>query len=303
MPFKRITRLAASAGVAAGLAFGGLATVGATPANAATSATVNATYSCTNPLTRVPVLGDLVGQFDVPATITLQNLPDVLTNNVPIPAGTPIIGTLDLSQLSQGGLAGLLSTVGVTVEDLLAPTPLDPVGIQVNSLVQTLANNVATFQGTLTGGFLPTDALPLPIPSELGLDVGLLSPLLKALQIDCQLNRSAPIVVTNSNGTTSTLAVAKLGSKIKAKPVKRTVKKGQKAVVKVTVKTTSGAKGLGTLVAKVKGQKAKTVELKNGKAKLKLKKLKAGLNKVKLRYLGNSYTEASKKKLKIKVVR
>jgi hypothetical protein len=286
MSLKRITRLAASAGVTLGLAFGGVAL--SAPADAATGSTsADLTYACTSPL----------GAFDVPATITIDNLPDTLTGL--IPAGTPIIGTLDFSQAN--GLAGLLSTLGVTVQDLLGSTPLNPVGVQVNNLLTTVAGQVATFQGTLTSSFPSTSDLPLPIPA--GLDFSLLQPLLGPLGVNCALKPGGTIVVRNSNGTTSNVGIPKMGAKIKAKAVKRTIHHGQKGVVKVTVKTTNGAKGVGSLVTKVKGQKAKTITLKNGKVKLSVKKLKMGLNKIKLKYLGNGYTNPAKKTVKIKVVR
>jgi hypothetical protein len=305
MSLKRITRLAASAGVTAGLAFGGLATVGASSASAASTSTADATYSCTNPaLAGLPLLGPLLfSGFDVPAKITLSNLPDVITNNVPVPAGVPIVGTLDLSNLNGTGLAGLLSNLGITVNNLLGSTPAAPVGIAVNNLLGTISGQVATFQGTL-GQFVPTDGAPLPIPTSF--DASILTSLLGNLGVNCQLKPGSTITISNSSGTVTTTTVpaaAKSGATIKAKAVQKRIHKGQKAVVRVAVKTTSGLRGVGSVMAKVKGQKAKTVALKNGKTKLKFKKLKVGVNKIKLSYLGNGYTNPAKAKVKVTVLR
>lgn len=294
MSLTRLARLAASAGVTAGLAFGGLATVGATSADAASTATVDATYSCSSPvLSGLPVLGDLF-TFDVPATLTLSNLPDVLTDNIPVPAGTPISGTLDLSNLSATGLTGLITQLQLTLTQLLGGTPAAPVAVSVNNLLSSISGNLGTFQGTL-GSFTPTSDLPLPIPTEL--NFGLLTGLLGSLGINCQLNRNTPVTITNSNGTTTSVGIAKQGSKIKAH-VKR---QGHKAVVKVKVKTTAGQKAVGQIMAKISGQKAKTKTLKSGAVKLTFQRLKAGKSKIKVKYLGNDYTNAAKKNVKVTV--
>jgi hypothetical protein len=308
MSVKRFTRVLASAGVTAGLAFGGLATVGAPAATAATGGStqnVDASYLCNSPqLAAVPVLGPVLSSlttFEIPATFTLSNLPDVLTDNLPIPAGTPIIGSLNLS--GGGGLAGLLAGVGLSVQQATVSTPLAPVGATLATVLGTVSNGVATFETTINGA-----TAGLPIPTSLDASILTNNPLLGLLGIQCQL-KTATVNTTspgagNTTTTTTTVrnfSVAKAGSAIKARVQKKAIKRGQKGVVKVTVSTSTGAKGVGMLVVKAKGQKAKTVALKNGKAKLTFKKLKVGANKIKLKYAGNAFTDGSKKNVRIKV--
>ena len=71
----------------------------------------------------------------------------------------------------------------------------------------------------------------------------------------------------------------------------------------VKVKTSAGQKAVGSVRAKIKGLKAKTKALKNGKAKFGFKGLKLGKHEIELRFLGNGFTNPAKKKVSVKIVR
>jgi hypothetical protein len=286
MSFKRSTRLLASAATTAGLAFGGLS-LAAPAADAATPA-ASASYTCTTPLP-----GPLA-TFQVPANFSLQNLPSVLTANLPVPAGTPLVGTLDFSAtgLVPSLILALQQTVNLVVGNIpgagSAVTPL-------NGLFSQLSGAAATLT-TQLGSFTPSaGTLPLPIPTSF--DFAPVAGLLSGLGVHCTLNKGS--VVTAPGGA---VVVQKQGASIKAH-AKKVIHHGQKAVVTVKVKTTGGQQGVGSIVAKAKGLKAKTKALKNGKVRIVLKGLKLGKNKIKLRFLGNAYTNAAKGKVSVRVVR
>jgi len=301
MSLNRLTRLLVSGAAATALTAGGLA-VTATPAQAAT-ATGSASYTCTTPLGTLPApLNTLLpSSFKVPATFTLQNLPETLTANVPIPAGTPIVGTFDFSQ---GGLSGLVQSLGITLGTLLGGTPLAG---QTTAITTPLSGGIATVESQL-GSFTPSaDGLPLPIPTSL--DAGIVLNLLGQVGvIKCSYDPGTAVFTGGTGGTGTgtgtggTINVAKQGATVKAKG-KKAIKVGQKAVVTVKVKTSAGQKGVGQVKAKAKGQKAKVKTLKNGKVRFVLKKLRAGKQKITFTFLGNSYTNAAKKKFVVRVVR
>jgi hypothetical protein len=303
MSLNRISRLLVSGAAATALTAGGLA-VTATPAQAAT-ASGSASYTCTTPLGTLPFpLNTLLpASFKVPAKFTLQNLPETLTANVPIPAGTPIVGTFDFSQ---GGLSGLVQSLGITLGTLLGGTPLAG---QTTAVTTPLANGIATVEGQL-GAITPSaDGLPLPVPTSLDAGI-LLGGLSSAGVIKCAYDPGTAVFTGGTGGTGTgtgagtggTLNVAKQGATVKAKG-KKMIKVGQKAVVTVKVKTSAGQKGVGQIKAKAKGQKAKVKTLKNGKVRFVIKKLRAGKQKITFTFLGNSYTNAAKKKFVVRVMR
>ena len=164
MSLTSTSRLLAGAAVAAGLTLSGLPSGAAVAAPAARATTVGATasYTCSNPLLG-PILGPLGlgSSFTLPASFSLQNLPDVLTANVPVPAGVPFVGTFDIAG---AGLSGLLTNLQITAVNGLAGTPLAQVGTLLNGVLAPVVGGVATFESTL-GTFTPgTTGLPLPDP-------------------------------------------------------------------------------------------------------------------------------------------
>ena len=293
MSFKRTSRLFASAAVTASLAFGGLALTA--PAAHAATATATAQYTCATPLasTLPPPLNTLLGSFKVPATFSLDTLPSALTANVPVPAGLPLVGQLQFPT-TQGGLAGILQSVAITLSSILGPTPLNPVSTQ-------FSNGVATISGQL-GAFTPTSGLPLPIPTSFDASLFTNNPLFSVLGIKCTLDPGSTVITNNGGGTgTGGTGLAKQNAKVKANG-KKVVAAGKRAVVKVKVKTAAGQKAAGQVTAKVAGKKV-TKALKNGKAKFTFKGLKIGKRKITFSYSGDSSTNAAKKKFTVRVVR
>lgn len=284
--FKRTSRLLASAAATAGLAFGGLAVTA--PAAEAATATSTAFYNCTTPL---PIPG--LSSFKVPATFSLETLDDALLANVPVPAGTPLVGQLDFSATGlvpslilalQGGVNLVLGNIPTVGPQLAGP---------LNGVFTQLSNGVATVTSQL-GGFTPTGGtLPVPLPTEFSFAP--IAGALAGLQVKCALDAGSV-----NPGPGIPVITQKYNSKIKAKASN---KAGQKAVVKVKVKTSTGQKAFGDVVAKIKGQKAKTKALKNGKVKFVFKKLKLGKYKVKVRFLGNGFTNPGKQKVSVRIVR
>jgi hypothetical protein len=283
--FKRSTsRLFASAAVTAGLAFGGLTLTA--PAAEAAAPSTTATYTCATPLP-----GPL-SSFQVPATFSLETLPEALTANVPVPAGVPLVGTLDFS--ATGLIPSLILTLQSTVNLVLGNIPgAGSVAAPLNGLFTQLSIAAATLS-TQLGSFTP-GAGPLPIPVPTSFDFAPVAGGLAGVGVHCTLNPGS----TNPGGT---VVVAKQGAKIKAH-AKKVIHHGQKVVVSAKVKTTAGQKGVGSMVAKAKGLKAKTKALKNGKVRFVFKGLSLGKNQIKLRFLGNGYTNPAKKKIAVTVVR
>ncbi|MXG89569.1 hypothetical protein [Nocardioides flavescens] len=306
MSLNRLSRLLVSGAAATALTAGGLA-VTATPAQAAT-ATGSASYTCVNPLGGLlpGPLSALGNSFTLPAKFTLQNLPETLTANVPVPAGVPIVGTFSLPSNLNGGLLGpLVTSLSLTLNNALGGTPLAPVSTQFSGVATQVSNGEAQITGTL-GAFTPSaDGLPLPIPTSF--DASLLTGVLAPLGVKCTYNPGTAVFTGGTGGTgtgtgTGGISVAKQGATIKAKGKKK-IKLGQKAVVTVKVKTSAGQKGVGQVKVKAKGQKAKVKNLKNGKIRFVIKKLRAGKQKIKFTFLGNSYTNAAKKSFVVRVMR
>jgi hypothetical protein len=286
MSFKRASRLFAGGAVSTALAIGGLSLAPEAADAATTSA--SATYTCTTPLP-----GPL-SSFQVPATFSLEDLPSTLTANLPVPAGTPVIGTLDFS--ATGLLPSVILALQQTVDLVLgnvpgassAQTPLDGVFTQLSGALATVTASLGSF--TPTAG-----SLPVPIPTSF--DFAPIAGLLAGLGVNCTLNASSV-----QQGGGSGVTVVKQGAKIKAH-TRKVIHRGQRSVVKVAVKTSAGQKGAGSIVAKVHGGKTVTKTLRNGKVRLVLKGLKVGMHKIKIKFLGNSYTNTAKKKVSVRVVR
>lgn len=280
---KRTSRLLATAATAAGLAFGGLA-VTAPAAEAATTQSPTVFYDCATPLPAP------LNKFRVPATFSLETLDDALLANVPVPAGTPLVGQIDFT--AAGLLPSLIGALQGTVNLVLGNIPT--VGPQLagplNGVFSQLAGG-ATLISTQLGSFVPSaGTLPVPIPTEFSFTP--VAGLLSGLQVKCAIDPS-----TLPGGGGVPVIPSKYGSKLKAKAAS----KASKAVVTVKVKTTAGQKAVGDVKAKIKGKKAVTKTLKNGKVKFVFNKLKAGKHKVTLRFLGNGFTDPAKKKVTVRV--
>lgn len=289
MNVTRLKRLAVS-GMATGAMAAGALTLAPAPAEAATAAT----YTCTSNLPLpAPLSGVLPTSFQVPATITASNLPSVVTSNLPVPAGIPVVGTFDFSA---SGLAGILQGLGITLQTTLntvtgnvpgaGAIPLSGAFSQINGGFSTLSAQLGSFTPTGSG------ALPIPVPTSF--DFGLVAPVFGLLGYKCTLNNPA------GTAPIGTINVVKQSAKVKAHAK---AKPGHKALVTVKVKTSAGQKAAGSVVAKLRGMKAKTKVLSNGKVRFVFKHLKLGKNKIKISFLGNSYTDAAKKKVTVRIAR
>jgi hypothetical protein len=283
--FKRSShRLLASAAATAGLALGGL-TLSA-PAAEAAAPSASASYTCATPLP-----GPL-SSFQVPADFSLETLPEALTANVPVPAGVPLVGTLDFSAtgLLPSLILSLQSAVHMVVGNIpgagSATAPLDGAFTQLSGAAATVSAQL--------GAFTP-DAGQLPVPVPTSFDFAPVAGALAGLGVHCTLNPGS--VQQGGSG-----AVPMQGAKVKAHAPK-VIHHGQKAVVTAKVKTTAGQKGVGTVVAKTKGFKAKTKALKHGKARFVFKGLSIGKHRITLVFPGNGYTAPAKQKVVVKVVR
>lgn len=296
MSVSRVWHLLATGAVSTALAVGGLSLT----TGAAGAATTSATYTCGSTLPiPAPLNSVLLPSFTVPATFTAESLPSVATANVPVPAGVPVVGTFDFNGISSGGLGGLLTGLGLTLQGNLS-TVLEQGGagaaaVPINGAFSQLNGGVATLNGQL-GSFTPTSAGDLPIPVPTSFDFGTALPVLSSVGYHCTLNNpggTAPIGVVK---------VRKADSKLKAKST-GPVHQGQKATIAVKVKSPFGKNVTGKIVAKLGGKTIGHGNLKKGKATLHLKKLAVGVHKVKVKYLGDALTNASKKKVAVRVLR
>ena len=101
----------------------------------------------------------------VAANARAAGAPDALTANVPVPAGTPLVGTLDFSS------AGLVPSALVSVQNgvnlVLGNVPgAGSAATPLNGVFSQLSGGVATVTGQL-GSFTPgAGALPVPIPTS-----------------------------------------------------------------------------------------------------------------------------------------
>jgi Big-like domain-containing protein len=295
MSLMRVSRLLATGAVSTALAVGGLSLATA----AADAATTSATYTCASTLPIPPPLNAVLApSFTVPATFTATNLPSVATANLPVPAGVPVLGTFDFNGIGSAGLGGLLTNLGLTLQSTLS-TVLGQAGagaavVPINGAFSQLNGGIATLNGQL-GSFTPSSAGDLPVPVPTSFDFATVLPVLDPVGYHCTLNNpagTAPIGVVH---------VRKADSKVKAKS--GPVHKGQKATVAVKVKSPFGKSITGQVVAKLHGKTIGHGTLKKGKARLHLKKLAVGVHKVKVTYLGNAVTNASTKKVAVRVLR
>ena len=297
MSVTHLKRLMTTGVVSSALAVGALA---AAPGSASATTTTTATYTCASTLPiPFPLNTVLLPSFTVPATFSIDTLPDLVTANVPVPAGVPVVGTLDLNGLSNAGLGGLLTGLTPTLQGqlntVLGTSGLGTAAVPIDAAISQFSGGVATVNGTL-GSFNPSSAGDLPIPVPTSFDLGLAFPVLSAVGYHCTLDNAA------ATAPIATLHVSKAGSSVKSKVITKKVHQGSLGKVKVTVKTAGTATG--KVVAKLKGKTIGQAQLKNGRATLKLKKLrKLGVNKVKLIYSGSASSLAATKTIRVTVVR
>ncbi|MXG89570.1 hypothetical protein [Nocardioides flavescens] len=285
----------------------------AAPASAA-SATVTGTYTCSSPLGTVPLLGGVVGPlttFKVPATYSLPSLPDTLTANVPVPAGIPVLGTLDLSG---AGLGAALTSLQVTSLRAFDGTPLAPVGVTLAPATTPVVGGVASLSGTL-GGFTPgPGALPVPVPTSF--DIGPATPVLGALGVHCDLDPGYLVLpgdpgggksgagtgggIVTTPGGGGYVNVGKQTARIRARGAK-VLWAGHRAAYVVTVTTSAGQQGAGRVTVRGSGAKvAKT--LRGGRARVVVKGLRPGTRVLRFAYAGNDWTEPATRQVKVRVL-
>ncbi len=267
---------------------------------AADAATTSATYTCTSTLPIPPPLNSvLLPSFTVPATFSADTLPSVVTANVPVPAGVPVIGTFDFNGISGAGLGGLLTGLALTLQGALN-TVVGQAGagaatVPINGAFSQLTGGIATLNGQL-GSFTPTAAGDLPIPVPTSFDFGTVLLLFGSVGYHCTLNNpggTAPIGV---------VSVRKADSKVRARST-GAAHEGHKATIAVKVKSPFGKDVAGKVVAKLRGKTIGKGTLRKGKAKLRLKKLAVGVHKVTVKYLGNAVTNGSAKKVTVRVLK
>lgn len=301
MSLKRSSRLLGSAVITAGLAFSGLSVTAPAAQAATTTASAEATYTCTTPLGLLPIT--------VPAQFTLTDLPEVLLDNLPVPAGIPLVGQLDFSAAGLAGLVqNLLLSLNQTVDLVLGELPIvSGLTGTLDGLLTPITDTVVSVVGSLPE-FIPGEGtLPIPIPLEI--NFAPLTGLLGGIGVNCTLNPASikpvgpqVVVVTNTvtNTNTETVVVEKSLSKVKASP-KREIKRGTKYVVVAKVRA-SGQKLSGKVVLSGKSIKNQAKMLKNGNVRFVVKNLGLGRHNFTLKFLGNDGATPSVKTLTVRVV-
>lgn len=307
-------RLVAGTALAATLALG--AALGAAAPASAASATVTGSYTCTSalsPLGSLPLLGGLTAPlttFTVPAQFSLSSLPDTITANVPVPAGIPVVGTLDLSGAGLGGALTSLQLNGVRAFDGSA---LAPVGVTLHQATTPVVGGVATVSGALEAFTPGPGALPVPVPTSFG--IGPVTPVLGALGYRCSLDPGYLVLpgdpgggrpgaggstVVTTPGGGGYVTVAKQTAVVKATGAK-VVRAGRRAAYVVTVTTSAGQQGAGRVT--VRGSGAKVVKtLRAGRTRVVVKGLQPGKRTLRIAYAGNDWTEPASRRMVVRVL-
>jgi hypothetical protein len=281
-------RRLATAGIASALAAGALVGASTTAANAAFEGT--STYTCNVAGTPVPM----------PMTASVPILPPTANAGMIIPPNLLDVSTALTIPAAVASQLGTLGVTGGTVNDFAmligdagsAPAPLTVTGFaagtEVGSLIATATGKnsqfslpaAGTYDITLpkTFTFTPTTAAgPLPFT------------------VPCTTDAPAKLssVVLNKNGSiTDATAPAK-------------IRKGTTAKVTSVVSSVNDftPAPTGKIVAKLGTKTVGTGTVKAGKAVMKVAKLPVGKDKLKIKYLGDSYTAPSGDTVVIKVVR
>ena len=188
--------------------------------------------------------------------------------------------TVRATHVPEPSVFGTASKLDVTVSAEKGGTPTGTVEV-------LKADKTKIGSGTLTGG-----KASIALPADLPVGTHVLT-----------VNYAGNGGFLASSGTVTVTveeaAKAESTTKVKVKPAKPEA--GEKITFKVKVKADVAVTG--KVVIKVDGKK-RTVRLKDGKAKLTIKKgLKAGKHKVKVKYLGSDTVMRSKDTLKFKVRR
>jgi len=298
---------------AAGLAAVVTTAIGSAAPASAASATVTGSYTCTSPVGTVPLLGGVLGPvttFKVPATFSLPSLPDTLTAGVPVPAGIPLTGRLDLGG---AGLGAALTGLQLSAVRAFEGTSLAPVGVTLAQATTPVVGGVATVSGTL-GGFTPgAGAVPVPVPTSF--DIGPATPVLGALGVRCDLDPGYLVLpgdpgggkpgsgtggVVTTPGGGGYVTVAKQTAVVEAAGARR-VRAGHRSAYVVTVTTSSGQEGAGRVV--VRGAGAKVVKtLRAGRTRFVVKGLQPGRRVLRISYSGNDWTEPASRRMTVRVL-
>jgi hypothetical protein len=293
-------RLGAVAAAAA-LGAGALVALAAPAAQAATAAT---TYTCTFPS---------LGARDIPVSITAA-LPAAANAGLDAPA-IPVLLSVTLPGDVVDAAKGLLgaTTIGGFSNDMVATLdelsssdaadlPLQNVRFPQTAVPATPNTSLTlnTPNPTITPGVVPASTLPVNLPGAGTYDIVVPSAFkfTATKQGDVVMLADVPCALkAGSPASLGSIVLAPNESTTKARPAKTVTKLGTKTKVKVVV---AAANEVPT--GKVKVMKGKKVVGKGtlnakGKVNITLKKpLPAGKTKLKVKYLGDDYTEKSKDK-------
>ena len=284
MNFARISKSLASVGVVGALAAAGVAAI----APAADAVDANGDYSCS-------ALNNPLGSF--PMSVSVPVLPATAPAGFPVPAGflsmtallTVPAGVVPLLQ-SLGVADGTFDYYTMTIGSKVVHAPL---------AVDSLTPNADGSMAIAASGANQAVSLPKAGTYEVKL------PAAFTFSPTNATGGSLPAVTCTSAApaTLETLVLDKQASTIAVGQVK-TVRTTQHAKVPVTVKNDYSTP-TGKVVAKEGSKTLGTGTLKAGKAVISLARLKPGLHKVVVTYLGDAYTKGIKaaKPVTVKIIR
>jgi len=286
MNVSRMGRRLATAGVASALAAGALVGASTTAANAAFEGT--STYTCNVAGTPVP----MPMTASVPILLPTANAGMIIPPNLLDVSTVLTIPAAVAGQLTTLGVTGgTVQDFGMLVGDSPAPAPLTLTGLTPNadgSVAAAAAGKNAQFTLPAAGTYditLPKSFTFVPSTAS--------GPL--PFSVPCTTDAPAKLssVVLNKNGSvTDATAPAK-------------IRKGTTAKVTSTVASVNDftPAPTGKIVAKLGTKTVGTGTVKAGKAVMKIAKLPVGKDKLKIKYLGDSYTAPSGDTVVINVVR
>lgn len=299
----RIGALAAASALTAGALV-------ALAAPTATAATASTTYTCTFPL---------LGAKDIPVSIT-ATLPSAANAGLDAPAIPVLLSVTlpgDVVDAAKGGfgatsIGGFSNDMVATLDELSSSDTAD-LALQNARFPQTPVPTTANTPLTLntpnplvTPGAVPASTVPVSLPGAGTYDVVVPSAFkfTATKQGDVTMLTDVPCALkAGSASSLGSLVLAENESTTEATPTKKVTPLGTKTKLKVVVEAANEVP-----TGKVKVMKGKKVLGKGtlnakGKVKVTLKKaLPAGKTKVKVKYLGDDYTEKSTdKKVVIKV--
>jgi Family of unknown function (DUF6801) len=279
---------AAAIGMAGALALGTVASVGSmTSADAATSV-----YSCTLSVSPTPVPLGLTGSLTMPASVesgrNLAGVPTTMGVTLPAALVTQLTGALGIKQL--GGSATGVGLPIVPAAGGAAVGTLPITGLTI-PLTGATAGQDASLIGTGTTG-----SLKAPLPGDYVVEMPTAFNFLPTSDSPVPLG-TVPCK-SSSPASLATMHVVKAAStttlKVKGTP---SASKGTKllAIVKA-----AGSGASGKVVAKEGTKTLKSGTLSNGRKVLALT-LKKGKHTIKVLYKGNAGTKASSKSITFRV--